>query len=179
MGVVELATLAATAFAANQQRKAAGEASDAARDARQQMVDPRELIRLQAEMNRVGATNPWGSSQYRQTPSGGWEVVSEYGPGLQQLQQRMLGLANTDSTRYQLPQQFGGLQDAMFARAMQGVGNGTTSGRDWALSRINSPAPPMSWGPRPQGGSAKPPNAMPMQQVSQQIQGFPFFGGGG
>lgn len=155
-----VASTAATAAAANQQRKSAKEATQMARDAQGQQIDPRELIELQARYNRVGARNPFGSATYQQNAGGGFDVVTEFSPQMQALANRQMGLAMTDSNRYQLPQQFGGLQDQLFGRIGQQLGQqgGPPSGRGWASGLVNSPAPPMSWGQRPQGGSAKPPN---------------------
>lgn len=173
MGIMEVAMLGLAAASANNQRRAANEANDIARDAQQNVADPLEQIRLQAQYNRVGARNPFGSSTYQGNEQDGYNVVTEFSPQMQQLMNRQFGLAMTDSNRYQMPQQFGGLQDALFGRAMQGTQNPGTGGRDWAAGRINAPAPPMSWGPRPQGGSAKPPNSQALPPfLTQYTQGW-------
>lgn len=171
MGLETALILGVTAASAAAQNKRAKEANQLARDAQNNVADPLEQIRLQARYNRVGARNPFGSSTYQGNESDGYNVVTEFSPQMQALMDRQFGLAMTDSNRYQLPQQFGGLQDALFGRAMQGVGNSGTGGRDWAAGRINAPAPPMSWGPRPQGGSAKPPNQGQLPPFLQSYMG--------
>lgn len=81
-------------------------------------VDPAELIRLQAQYNRVGQSGPFGSARYHEGP-GGTEIQTELAPQMQGLVDNQFRRANTESTRYQLPPQFAGLQNSLLNRVSQ------------------------------------------------------------
>lgn len=65
----------------------------------QKMPDPKELIALQAEYNRVNVDTPFGSQTYVPGPNGSTTLKTDIGPLGQQLVNRGVGLGMTDSNR--------------------------------------------------------------------------------
>lgn len=65
----------------------------------QKMPDPKELIALQAEYNRVNVDTPFGKQTYVPGPDGSTTLKTDIGPEGQQLVGRGVGLGMTDSNR--------------------------------------------------------------------------------
>ena len=63
------------------------------------MPDPRELIALQAEYNRVNVDTPFGSQTYVPGPNGSTTLRSDIGPLGEALVGRGVGLGMTESAR--------------------------------------------------------------------------------
>lgn len=65
----------------------------------QKMPDPKELLALQAEYNRVNVDTPFGSQTYVPDGNGGTTLRTDIGPQGQQLVNRGVSLGMTDSNR--------------------------------------------------------------------------------
>lgn len=122
--------------------------------------DPRSIIAADAQANRVGQINPFGSATYQAGPNGGTNVVTELSPQMQQLMQRQFSLANTDSQRLEMPAELGAIGQGIGQRVGQRYGVNSSG---------NSGKPSM-------GGAMPPPS---MQQGALGRPSAPAWGGQG
>lgn len=63
--------------------------------------DPREIMRAEAEYNRVGTQNPFGSVRWE-----GNNQITELSPQMQAMTDRMFDLGMQDSQKFELPNFF-------------------------------------------------------------------------
>lgn len=79
----------------------------------QKMPDPKELIALQAEYNRVNVDTPFGSQTYVPGPDGSTTLKTDIGPLGQQLVNRGVSLGMTDSNRMSVDPRMNDLAGAL------------------------------------------------------------------
>lgn len=80
------------------------------------MPDPRELIELQAEYNRVNVDTPFGSQTYVPGPDGSTTLRTDIGPLGQALVGRGVSLGMTDSARQNVDPRMNELAGALLGR---------------------------------------------------------------
>jgi hypothetical protein len=105
------------------------------------------LLQVQDKYNRVGVETPFGAQNYRTNPDGTRTLVTTLGPQGQQLVDRSMGLAMTDSQQMQVPQQMNDIAGALAGR----VGNrfGMQTGGPMQLSGGQAQKPPQGQQPPP------------------------------
>lgn len=134
----------------------------------QKMPDPRELIALQAQMNRVNVDTPFGSQTYGDGPNGSTTLRTDIGPEGQALVGRGVGLGMTDSNRFSIDPRMNELAGALLGK----VGN--RFGMDLGGSLNLSPQANMPQS-KPQAQAQPEPQGMPQAPQGPQIGGG--FGG--
>lgn len=113
-----------------------------------EMPDPRELIALQAEYNRVNVDTPFGSQTYVPGPNGSTTLRTDIGPLGQALVGRGVDLGMTNSARQSIDPRVEAIAGAL----------GSRIGDRFGLS-LGSDAMQLA-----------PPAAMPQQQAKPQPQ---------
>lgn len=108
-------------------------------------LDP--LLQLQDKYNRVGVETPFGSQNYRTNPDGTRTLVTTLGPQGQQLVDRSMGLAMTDSEQMHVPQQVNDIAAALAGRV--GGRFGLQTGQPMQLGTGQSQKPPQGQQPPP------------------------------
>lgn len=86
------------------------------------MPDPKELIALQAEMNRVNIDTPFGSQTYVPGPNGSTTLKTDIGPLGEALVGRGVSLGMTDSARQTIDPRMNELAGALLGRVGQRFG---------------------------------------------------------
>lgn len=86
--------------------------------------DPRQLMQLQEQYNRVNTSGPFGSQRYSTGADGRTEFTTELSPQLQGLVDRGMGLAGRDQQRYTAPQGMSQLIEALMGRMNRRTGGG-------------------------------------------------------
>lgn len=116
--------------------------------------DPTKAIELQARYNRVGQVTPFGSARYVGDETNGYNVETTLSPGMQGLVDRGMRLAGTDSERYQRPQGFQNLMQAIQGRVANRYGAQGSGGRSAGLPS----GPSMEYDFQPQVSSSTDPS---------------------
>lgn len=124
------------------------------------MPDPRELIALQAEYNRVNVDTPFGSQTYVPGPNGSTTLRTDIGPLGEALVGRGVSLGMTDSARQTIDPRMNQLAGALMGRLGERFGMDLGSG-----AAQLAPDPAM---PQPQNKPAPAQQPMPNPQLPQQ-----------
>lgn len=122
----------------------------------QAMPDPRELIELQAETNRVNVDTPFGSQTYVPGPNGSTTLKTDIGPLGQELVNRGVSLGMTDSNRMTVDPRMNDLAGALLGKVGQRFGMDLGG----ALQLAPTPNMPQNQA-KPQAQSPPPPTGMP------------------
>jgi hypothetical protein len=117
------------------------------------------LLQLQDKYNRVGVETPFGAQNYRTNPDGTRTLVTSLGPQGQQLVDRSMGLAMTDSEQMHVPQQMNDIASALAGRV--GGRFGIQTGGPMQIGTGQAQKPPQGQQPPPMsqqhtGGNQQP-----------------------
>jgi len=127
------------------------------------MPDPKELIALQAEYNRVNVDTPFGSQTYVPGPNGTTTLKTDIGPLGQQLVDRGVSLGMTDSNRMTVDPRMNELAGALLGKV--GDRFGMNLGGSLQLAPTpNMPQPSSKPQPQPQPPPTGVPPIMPPPQ---------------
>jgi len=121
--------------------------------------DPLEIIEAEKQANRTGVRTPFGSSRWE-----GDTQVTEFGPQMQAMQDRMFNLGMQDSQRMDMPDYMGDLGSAIAGRIGERYGLAGVAGADKPKTAQAPPKVPEQYaGPAEQGYSGTMQPTMPQQ----------------
>lgn len=124
-----------------------------------EMPDPRELIALQAEYNRVNVDTPFGSQTYVPGPNGSTTLRTDIGPLGQALVGRGVSLGMTDSARQTIDPRIEAIAGALGSRIGDRFGLNLGNGAMQLAPQAAMPQPQA----KPQPQTPQNPNLPPMQ----------------
>ena len=79
-------------------------------------INPQQLIQQDLQANRMDTVTPFGSQRYTTGPDGRTTYTTELSPQMQAAQDRMFALAAKGSQKWNAPEKFGSIMQALINR---------------------------------------------------------------